>query len=76
MHMDTIWNYNAILEARTAAGMTQTVAAKFLKITPEYLSMLENGKKQPSQGLVGKMADLYSVSVAGFLSPEKVKLSA
>ncbi len=74
--MDTIWNHNALLDARTKAGMTQTVAAEFLKITPEYLSMIENGKKQPSHQLIARLANLYSVTVAGFLHEEKVKLSA
>ncbi len=70
-----IWDNQKFIEARQAQNMAQNVAADFLDITPEYLSMLENGRKQPSQGLIDKMAKLYGISIAGFLRDEKVKLS-
>lgn len=74
--MESIWNNTALLEARREAKMLQDVAAGFLEITPTYLSMLENGKKQPSQKLIARMAALYSQPVTFFLIGEKVKLSA
>lgn len=74
--MNSIWDHNAMAEARKALGMAQDAAAGFLNITPEYLSMVENAKKSPSQNLVARMATLYCVPVVNFLAGEKVKLSA
>ena len=68
--MESIWNNNAISKARTDAGLTAKAAAEILLITPEYLSMLENGKGVPSQKLLLRMSALYKVPLAGFLHPE------
>jgi transcriptional regulator with XRE-family HTH domain len=68
--MQSIWNNNTILKARIDAGLSGRAAAEVLQITPEYLSMIENGKNQPSQKLLLRMADLYKVPLASFLQPE------
>jgi transcriptional regulator with XRE-family HTH domain len=73
--MTTIWNNEKFLEARQSREMAQTVAAGYLDITPEYLSMLENGRKQPSQALILKMVKLYSKPITFFLQNDKSKLS-
>lgn len=69
--MTEIWNTDNCKQARTLAGLKVKDAANELNITPEYLSMLENGHKQPSQKLILRMADLYNVSVSYFLMSEK-----
>jgi transcriptional regulator with XRE-family HTH domain len=68
--MESIWNNNAISKARTDAGLTARAAAEVLLITPEYLSMIENGRNAPSQKLLLRMSALYKVPLAGFLHPE------
>lgn len=49
---------------RTKKGLTQEQASKILSISKEYLSMLENGSRNPSDALKEKMATLYNVSIA------------
>lgn len=53
--------------ARKQADLHQRQAAAALDITPEYLSMIENGHNQPSGSLVSRIADLYGVTIATFL---------
>lgn len=43
--------------------LTQEQAAKILMITKEYLSMLENGDRNPSDSLKEKMAKLYECTI-------------
>ena len=47
-------------DLREDKDLTQEQAAKILTITKEYLSMLENGFRNPSDTLKEKMAKLYS----------------
>lgn len=49
---------------RKEKELTQNQAAKILSITKEYLSMLENGERNPSDNLKVKMAKLYSCSIS------------
>lgn len=51
-------------ELRKNRELTQEQASKILGIKLEYLSMLENGKRNPSDTLKGKMAKLYGCSIA------------
>jgi transcriptional regulator with XRE-family HTH domain len=69
--MDSIWDNSRIQDARTAAGIKAKDAADLLKITPEYLSMVENGQRCPSQKLLVRMTTLYRVPVSSFLKGEK-----
>lgn len=55
-------------ELRNAKDLTQEQSAKILSITIIYLSMLENGKRNPSDGLKKKMAKLYECNVADIFS--------
>ena len=50
-------------EMRLKKGLTQEQASKILEINPDYLSMLENKTRNPSDKLKKKMAKLYGVSV-------------
>ncbi|MBQ9658045.1 MAG: helix-turn-helix transcriptional regulator [Clostridia bacterium] len=61
-------------EMRQKKGLTQEQASKILDISSDYLSMLENKIRNPSDKLKKKMAKLYGVSVAEiFLAIELTK---
>lgn len=49
---------------RIDKNLTQDQAAKILGIRKEYLSMLENGERNPSDNLKEKMAKLYNCEIA------------
>lgn len=51
-------------ELRRDKLLTQEQASRLLSITKEYLSMLENGDRNPSDNLKEKMAKLYNCSIA------------
>lgn len=70
-NMKTIWDSAKFQDARNTAGYTAKTAAELLDIAPEYLSYVENGHRQPSQKLVGKMSAIYRQPVSFFLRPEK-----
>lgn len=65
--MTSIWNKKKIKLAREESEMLVKDAADALDITPEYLSMLENGHRQPSPKLVLKMSVLYDKAIDYFL---------
>ena len=66
--MESIWDSARLIEAREARELSTKDASDAMDITPEYLSMLENGHKQPSQKLILKMCDLYGQTAGFFLS--------
>ncbi len=51
-------------DLREDKKLTQEQSSKILLITKEYLSMLENGSRNPSDTLKEKMAKLYGCSIA------------
>ncbi len=51
-------------ELRENRNITQEEEAKRLEITKEYLSMLERGKRNPSDKLKTKIATFFGVSVS------------
>lgn len=50
-------------DLRKNKDLTQEQSAKILSITKEYLSMLENGKRNPSDSLKEKMTKLYNCEI-------------
>lgn len=50
-------------ELRIANGMTQEFVAYKLKVTKTYISLLENGERNPSDDLKEKFAKLYGVTI-------------
>ena len=54
----------SLQDLRKDKQLTQEQTAKILAITKEYLSMLENGGRNPSDSLKSKMAKLYGCSIA------------
>lgn len=65
--MNTIWETKNIRQAREDIEILVKDASEALNITPEYLSMLENGHRQPSQKLIAKMSLLYKKPINYFL---------
>lgn len=51
-------------DLRIARSLTQEQASKTLSITKEYLSMLENGERNPSDSLKFKMVKLYNCEIS------------
>jgi len=51
-------------DLRNNIGLTQKQAANELSITKEYLSMIENAVRNPSDTLKEKMSKLYNRSIA------------
>lgn len=50
-------------ELRVKRNLTQEQTAKILGIRKEYLSMLENGERNPSDNLKERMAKLYECDI-------------
>ena len=50
-------------ELREDRQLTQEQAAKILDVTKDYLSMLERGKRNPSDKVKEKMANLYNCGI-------------
>ena len=61
-------------ELREKARMTQKEVATVANIKVNYLSMLENGHRNPSDNLKKKLASIYKCNVADiFLALETTK---
>lgn len=50
-------------ELRIDKGLTQEQASDLLEIRKEYLSMIENANRNPSDSLKEKMAKLYNCNI-------------
>ncbi|WP_269747615.1 helix-turn-helix domain-containing protein [Photobacterium jeanii] len=48
--------------------MKSEICAHYLEITPTYLSLVENGKKHPSDKVIDKAVRLFNVPSTYFLS--------
>ena len=48
----------SLLETRHKLGFTQAQLAEILGITAEYISMIENGRKNPSRKILNKLDEL------------------
>jgi transcriptional regulator with XRE-family HTH domain len=57
---------NAIRVVRTAAGMRQRAVAKKLGVSPNYISLIERGKREPSISLLNRLAHVLEVPVGVF----------
>ncbi len=69
--MNSIWDPEQLVKARNDVELSVIDASNRLSITPEYLSMLENGHKQPSSKLINNMCDLYRQTAAFFLRQDQ-----
>lgn len=57
---------NAIKLVRTATGIKQVVLAKKLNVSANYLSLLENGKREPSISFLRRLSGALGVPVGIF----------
>lgn len=57
---------NAIKLIRTARGITQRQVAKKLKVSPNYISLIEGGRREPSLPFLRKLASTLGVPIAMF----------
>lgn len=64
---------SAIKLARTAAGVKQRALAKKLRITPNYLSLLEAGRREPSIALLTRLAKALGVPTGIFFMWQEVE---
>jgi putative transcriptional regulator len=62
---------NSISKFRVKKGFTQEEFANRLKINKFHLSRVENGKKNPSVGLLKNISEVLNVSIDDLLSGEK-----
>jgi transcriptional regulator with XRE-family HTH domain len=60
----------AIKLVRTAAGMRQGAVAKQVGVSANYLSLIENGKREPSVSFLRKLASALGVPVGIFFWQE------
>lgn len=57
---------NAIKLIRTAKGVKQLTLAKSLNVSPNYISLLEKDRREPSVGFLKKLANELGVPVGLF----------
>lgn len=74
--MESIWDPDRLINARTSRELQINEAAEQLDITPEYLSMLENGHKAPSNKLINNMCKIYVRRAAFFLHEDQQMAAA
>ena len=55
----------SLLGTRQKLGLTQARIADLLGITPEYVSMIEHGKKIPSRKILNKLVKLLDETTEG-----------
>lgn len=51
----------ALRKVRFEKGLKQSDVAKKIKVSPSFLSQLENGKRNPSQKMTEKLCKVYGV---------------
>jgi transcriptional regulator with XRE-family HTH domain len=56
----------AIKLMRTANGLRQKEIAERLSVTPNYISLIESGKREPSISFLNRLASALKVPVSAF----------
>ncbi len=56
----------AIKVVRTASGLKQREIARKLDVTPNYISLIEGGKREPSISLLNQLASVLGVPIGIF----------
>lgn len=64
--MAKIWDNYALADARRRAELKQSEVAEKVGISAQWLSMVEKGRKLPSNDLVERLAALYNRKTADF----------
>jgi transcriptional regulator with XRE-family HTH domain len=61
---------------RTASGLRQREVATKIGVTSNYLSLVENGKREPSVSFLKRLAGILNVPVGVFFLWEKPGISS
>lgn len=59
-----------VRELREAAGLKQDALSRKAKITPQFLSLLENGHVNPSIGVVARLSAALGLPLSAFFASE------
>ncbi len=59
-----------VRELREAAGLKQDALSRKAKISPQFLSLLENGHANPSIGVVARLSSALGLPLSAFFSSE------
>lgn len=62
-----------IRELRAARGLTQAALAEVIGVTPEQISRIERGTREPRFATLQRMADALGVRVADLFATERAK---
>lgn len=62
-------NGASVAALRNALGVGQEALASAADVTREYISMIENGKRQPEPAVIRKIADRLGVKVDAITYP-------
>jgi transcriptional regulator with XRE-family HTH domain len=55
-----------LARARNAAGFTQAQVGEYLKVPREWISYVENGRRQIDISALQRLSDLYGINVSQF----------
>ena len=65
---------NTLQELRIKKGLTQKELAKLTDTTKDYISLLERGKRNPSDKMKEKLAKIFGVEIVQiFLAVQRTK---
>lgn len=65
---------NTLQDFRIQKGLTQEELAKLTETTKEYISLLERGKRNPSDKMKAKLAKIFDVEIVQiFLAVQRTK---
>lgn len=58
--------------ARAKKSLKQLQLAKEIGVSPNYISLIENGQKIPSLKIIGRIAEALSVSTSSLLAEDPI----
>lgn len=65
---------NTLQDFRIQKGLTQEELAKLTETTKDYISLLERGKRNPSDKMKAKLAKIFDVEIVQiFLAAQRTK---
>lgn len=65
---------NTLQDFRIQKGLTQEELAKLTETTKDYISLLERGKRNPSDKMKAKLAKIFDVEIVQiFLAVQRTK---
>lgn len=68
---------NTLQDFRIQKGLTQEELAKLTETTKDYISLLERGKRNPSDKMKARLAKIFDVEIVQiFLAVQRTKCCA